>query len=141
MWDYPAVNLWGCRGWGCRSVGTTPCACACACACVAFRVAIKCISKLNFSSDKDTANMKLETALMLRVRGHPNVVRAAIMLVTPAASTHSWHTLATTGTPCHGRVLHDVAGVAGVWRLWCFRFVVVGAVIAILCPGGVEGVL
>lgn len=39
-------------------------------------VAVKMISKLNFSSDKDTANMKLETELMMRVRGHPNVVRA-----------------------------------------------------------------
>ncbi len=45
------------------------------------RVAIKVISKLNFSSEKDTANMKLETALMMRVRGHPNVVRARAQLL------------------------------------------------------------
>lgn len=41
------------------------------------------ISKLNFSTDKDSDNMKLETELMTRVKGHPNVVRADDVVVQP----------------------------------------------------------
>jgi serine/threonine protein kinase len=33
------------------------------------------ISKATFSTSKDTESMKLETELMKRVVGHPNVVR------------------------------------------------------------------
>jgi len=36
--------------------------------------AVKMISKATFSTSKDTESMKLETELMKRVRGHPNVV-------------------------------------------------------------------
>jgi hypothetical protein len=73
------------------------------------RVAIKVISKLNFSSEKDSATMKLETALMTKVKGHPNVVcvratdSCALALPPPHPRPHGpTLRVGTVECVCHG---------------------------------------